>query len=138
MKFQGYKLASELDEGLKKYGEENNLSPSFIINDLVESFLVDKGYLGVKSCVEDVEVAPEKIKYANFHKNNKCYQIRKSFKGKAYYYASVNQGTGLVKEIVQFLESKNWDTKYTSKSTGLKGVEQVNFLLKEMEKEGFL
>lgn len=138
MTFQGYKLASELDEGLRKYGEENNLSPSFILNDLVESFLVDKGYLGVKSCVEDVEVAPEKIKYAPFDKRDKRYVIRKRVNGKCCTYASVNQGKGLVKEIIQFLESKNWDTKYTTKSTGLKGVEQVNFLLKEMEKERFL
>lgn len=137
MNSQGYKLTSELDKGLKKYGEDNNLSPSFILNDLVESFLIDKGYLSVKIPIEDIEIIPEKIKYAHFEKKWNRYQIQKCINGKTHTFASVTQGARLAKEIVQFLKSKNWDIKYCSKSTGLKGVDQINFLLSEMEKEGF-
>lgn len=137
MNSQCYKLTSELDKGLKKYGEDNNLSLSFIINDLVESFLIDKGYLGVNFPVNDIEIVPEKIKHASFVKKSGRYQIKKTIHGKQYYYASVTQGAGLTKEIIQFLESKEWDVKYATSSTGLKGVDQINFLLNEMEKEGF-
>ncbi|MBQ2635397.1 MAG: hypothetical protein IJJ11_07895 [Methanosphaera sp.] len=136
MNSQGYKLTSELDKGLKKYGEVNNLSPSFIINDLVEAFLIDKGYLSVHFPVNDIEIVPEKIKYAHFQKKHGRYIIQKSIQGKRYYYASVTQGAGLTKEIIQFLESKEWDVKYATSSTGLKGVDQINFLLNEMEKRG--
>ena len=38
MNSQGYVLTSELDKGLKKYGEDNNLSPSFILNVFLISF----------------------------------------------------------------------------------------------------
>ena len=132
-----YELTSELDKGLKKYGEDNNLSPTFIINDLVESFLIDKGYLSIKSSTEGIEITPERIKHASFEKKWNRYQIQKSINGKVYSFASVTQGAYIAKEIVQFLNSKNWDIKYTIKSTGLKGSDQVNFLLSEMEKEGF-
>lgn len=137
MKSQSYKLKPELNDGLIKYGEDNNLSPSFILNDLVETFLIDKGYLVIKIPVENIKVAPEKIKNAPFDKNSKRYRIQKYIDGKNYNYASVTQGARLVNEIVQFLESKDWDIKYTLKMTGLKGVDQINFLLNEMEKEGF-
>ena len=137
MNSQGYKLTSELDKGLKMYGEDNNLSPSFILNNLVESFLIDKGYLNVKSPIETVEVASEKIKHAYFEKKSNRYRIMKWVNCKKYNFASVTQGARVVKEIVQFLESKDWDIKYSIKSTGLKGVNQINFLFDEMEKEGF-
>lgn len=135
MNSQGYVLTAELDKGLKKYGEDNNLSPSFILNDLVETFLIDTGYLTVKFPEEEIEVAPEKIKHAHFDKKWKRYQIQKVIDGKTYTYASVTQGARLAKEIIHFLESKNWDIKYAPKMTGLKGVDQINFLLSEMEKE---
>lgn len=137
MKSQSYKLKPELNDGLIKYGEDNNLSPSFIINDLVETFLIDKGYLGIKIPVENIKVAPEKIKYAYFEEKGKRYRIKKGFGSKVLCYASVTQGARLTKELIQFLESKNWDIKYSTKSTGLTGVDQINFLLSEMEKEGF-
>ncbi len=135
MSSQGYVLISELDKGLKKYGEDNDLSPSFILNDLVESFLIDKGYLSIKFPIEHVEVTPEKIKNAPFDTIDNRYQIKKSINGKGWYFASVTQGARIAKEIVQFLESKGWDIKYSTKSTGLKGVDQINFLLSEIEKE---
>lgn len=134
MTSQGYKLTSELDEGLKKYGGDNNISPTFILNDLVESFLIDKGYLSIKPSIKN-DNTPKKIKNAPFDKYRNRYFIVKSIKGKRYVYASVTQGAGLAEELVQFLESKNWDIKYSTKSTGLKGAEQINFLLSEMEKE---
>lgn len=136
MKSQGYVLNSELDKGLKKYGEENNLSPSFIINDLVESFLIDNDYLCIKLPENDNESKPEKIKNAPFSKTDNRYRIRKNINNKTYNYASVPVWEGRVaKEIVGFLKSKNWDIKYSIKSTGLKGRDQINYLLGEMEKE---
>ena len=134
MTSQGYRLTSELDEGLKKYGRDNNISPTFILNELVESFLIDKGYLSIKPSIKN-DNTPKKIKYAPFDKYRNRYFIVKWIKGKRYNYASVTQGAGLAEELVQFLESKNWDIKYSTKSTGLKGTEQINFLLSEMEKE---
>ena len=68
MTSQGYKLTSELDEGLKKYGRDNNVSPTFILNDLVESFLIDKGYLSIKPSIKK-DNTPKKIKYAPFDKD---------------------------------------------------------------------
>ena len=134
MNSQGYVLTSELDKGLKKYGEDNNLSPSFILNDLVESFLIDKGYLSIKFPIEHIEVTPEKIKNASFETKWNRYQIQKCINGKTWSFASVTQGARIAKEIVQFLESKGWDIKYSTKSTGLRGVDQINFLLSEIEK----
>ena len=126
MNSQGYKLRTELEEGLQKYGESNNLSPLSIIEKLVEDFLCDEKVL----CVSVVESPSkiEKIKNANYRKECGAYRIRKSIDGKSPIFA---------KEIINFLESKEWDIKYSTKKTGLKGVAQINFLFNEMEKEGF-
>lgn len=131
MKSQGYMLRTELDDGLRRYGEDNNLSPISIIEELVEDFLCSKDYLHFQ--LEPSHPKIEKIKNAQWLRGE--YQIRKGIKNKRLTYGSSKSPT-VVKEIINFLESKNWDVKYCSKNTGLKGVEQINFLLSEMEKEG--
>ena len=134
MNSQGYKLRTELEEGLQKYGESNNLSPISIIEKLVEDFLCDEEVL----CVSVVESPSkiEKIKNANYRKECGAYRIRKSVDGKRIVYGQTKSPI-FAKEIINFLESKEWDIKYSTKKTGLKGVAQINFLFNEMEKEGF-
>ena len=130
MKSQTYKLRNELDKGLRKYGEDNNLSPISIIEDLVEDFLCSKDYLEMSFA--SVPSKPEEIKNASYRERG-GYQIRKTIKGKLIWYGSCKSPV-IAKEIVSFLESVNWDEKYSSKKTGLKGDNQINFLLEEMEK----
>lgn len=132
MKSQSYKLKPELDNGLMKYGEDNNLSPISIIENLVEDFLCRNDYL----CAE-VEIGPakiEKIKNATYRKEIGTYRIRKRINGKREEYGSTKSPM-VAKDIVVFLEGVNWDSKYSISETGLKGEAQINFLLSEMEKE---
>ena len=132
MKSQSYKLKPELNNGLMKYGEDNNLSPLSIIEELVEDFLCRNDYL----CVE-VEVSQpkiEKIKYAEYDKRVESYGIRKTIDGKRRRFGA-SKSPRIVKDIIHFLESENWDSKYSTSNTGLYGEDQINFLLSEMEKE---
>jgi len=132
MNSQGYKLKPELDNGLIKYGEDNNLSPISIIEELVEDFLCRNDYLCAEPIIGPVKI--EKIKNANYRKDIGAYRIRKRIRGKREEFGMI-KSPRVAKDIVFFLESKNWDIKYSTKSTGLKGAEQINFLLSEMEKE---
>ena len=43
-----------------------------------------------------------------------------------------------ITEVWYFLESKNWDDKYSSKNTGLKGKKHSEWLCSEMKKEQFI
>lgn len=130
MKSQTYELRDELDKGLKKYGEDNNLSPISIIEDLVEDFLCSKDYLEMSFA--SVPSKPEKIKNAFYREDRGVYEIQKSLNGKRHY--GNTKSPVIAKEIVSFLKTVNWDKKYTTKKTGLKGDNQINFLLEEMEK----
>ena len=132
MKSQSYKLNFELNEGLVKYGEDNNLSPLSIIEELVEDFLCRKDYLC--TTFEPVSVTPEKIKYADYDKRSKSYGIRKSINGKRKRFGA-SKSPSVVKDIILFLESVDWDIKYSVSNTHLRGADQINFLLSEMEKE---
>ena len=129
MKSQGYLLRNDLDEGLRRYGEDNNLSPISIIEELVEDFLCSKDYLHFQIGQNNSKI--EKIKNAKFDKRSGAYQIRGGSPRKTY---GSSKSTAVVKDIITFLERKDWDVKYCSKNTGLRGVEQINFLLSEMEK----
>lgn len=132
MNSQGYKLRTELNDGLVKYGEDNNLSPISIIEELVEDFLCQKDYL--YSTFEPCSSEVEQIRYANYDKRSKAYTIQKSINGKDYGYGT-SKSPVIVKEIICFLESVGWDIKYSTKNTRLRGTKQINFLLNEMEKE---
>ena len=129
---QGYKLRNELDNGLKEYGKDNNLSPLSIIEELVEDFLCSNDYL----CVEIRNPLPniEKIKHAPYYKKMKSYDIQKSCNGKNTHFGC-SKSPIVTKEIVNFLISKNWDEKYSTRATGLRGMKQINFLLSEIEKQ---
>lgn len=129
MKSQGYLLRNDLDEGLRRYGEDNNLSPISIIEELVEDFLCSKDYLHFQIGQNNSKI--ERIKNANFDKRCGVYQIRGGSPRETY---GSSKSPAVVKDIINFLESKDWDVKYCSKNTGLRGVEQINFLLSEMEK----
>lgn len=131
MNSQGYKLRTELNDGLVKYGEDNNISPISIIEELVEDFLCQKDYLC--STFEPCSSEVEKIRYTNYDKRGKVYNIQKSITGGKYNYGS-SKSPVIVKEIICFLESVEWDIKYSTKNTGLRGTKQINFLLNEMEK----
>ena len=132
MKSQSYKLNPELNNGLIKYGEDNNLSPISIIEELVEDFLCRNEYLGVE--MESTPPKIEKIKYADYDKRSESYGIRKSINGKRKRFGA-SKSPRIVKDIIKFLESKDWDLKYAVSNTGLMGEKQINFLLGEMEKE---
>lgn len=136
MKSNSYKLPSNLDEGLRKYAESNNLSPISIINELVEDFLIKENVLTIPLVIsEKEEPAPvEKIKHASYSPSKGSYQIRKRVGKMDYGYGTVHHA-GLAKELVKFLESENWDVKYSTNETKLNGVKQINFLLKEMKKK---
>lgn len=130
MKSQSYTLRTELDDGLRRYGEDNNLSPISIIEELVEDFLCSKDYLHFQ--IDQNPSKIEKIKNAKFDKRVGSYQIRGGSPRETY---GSSKSPAVVKDIISFLETKNWDVKYCSKNTGLRGVEQINFLLSEIEKE---
>ena len=130
MKSQSYTLRTELDEGLRRYGEDNNLSPISIIEELVEDFLCSKDYLHFQIGQDNSKI--EKIKHAKFDKRRGTYQIRWGSPIKTY---GSSKSPAVVKDIITFLESKEWDVKYSTKNTGLRGVEQINFLLSEMEND---
>ena len=132
MKSQSYKLRPELNEGLVKYGEDNNLSPISIIEELVEDLLCRKDYLGIE--IESIPSKIEKIKNANYRNECGAYRIRKSIDGRRFVYGQTKSSI-VAKDIVHFLESVNWDTKYSTSGTGLKGEAQINFLLSEIEKQ---
>ena len=130
MKSQSYTLRIELDEGLRRYGEDNNLSPISIIEELVEDFLCSKDYLHFQISQNNSKI--EKIKNAKFDKRSGAYQIRGGSPRETY---GSSKSPAVVKDIITFLKSKDWDVKYCSKNTGLRGVEQINFLLSEMEND---
>ena len=133
MKSQGYRLRTELDDGLRKYGEDNNLSPISIIEELVEDFLCNNDYLS--TTFELIPSKPEKIKYAYWRKDNGSYQIAREFERIKYTFGHT-KSLAVAKEIISFLKSVNWDVKYSTRNTGLKGEDQINFLLSEIEKKG--
>lgn len=79
------------------------------------------------------------INRSNVNENSFIYSSKNKWYIRRNY---VNYGTydtiEKAKEVRAFLIMKNWDIKYSTKSTGLKGAKQVNFLLSEMEKEGVI
>lgn len=132
MKSQSYKLSPELNEGLVKYGEDNNLSPISIIEELVEDFLCHKDYLSAE--IEEIPTKIEKIKNANYRKDVNSYRIRKRIQGKREEFGAT-KSPRIAKDLVAFLESEGWNLKYSVNNTGLNGEDQINFLLNEMENQ---
>lgn len=139
MKFNNYPLRNELKEGLLQYERDTNISPHSLVESLIEKFLIKEEYLIVGAGDEDVPFPTElnhpPIKNVQDRGNGK-FQIYRRIDGIQYRY-----GTGKydeVKILVEFLKSKNWDLKYSTIRTKLKGRKQIDFLFSEMEKESEL
>ena len=139
MKSKNCVLKTELMEGLLQYERDTNLSPKSIIESLVEDFLYNKGYLTIG--VEDNSIPfpdelnkPLHLKYTSNFRNGKL-QVRKNIEGKGICFASCDYDTAKI--IIEFLERKGWDLKYSIPQTKLKGEKQVEFLLNEIKKEDF-
>lgn len=136
MRFNNCPLKNELKEGLLQYERDTKISPFSLVESLIEEFLYKKGYLVVGAADENVpfpyELNKPSIPYATLDNNGK-YTIRKTVDGKIYYFGFCDYEDAKV--IVEFLERKKWDIKYTTKKTKLKGKKHIKFLLNEIEKE---
>lgn len=139
MKFNNCLLRNELKEGLLQYERDTNISPHFLVESLIENFLIKEEYLIVGAGEGDVpfptELNQPKIRYANRTPNGK-FEIRKTKGGKNLHFGRFNYNDSKI--VVEFLESKNWDSKYSTSQTQLKGKKQSDFLFKEIEKENEL
>lgn len=138
MKSKNYDLKTELMDGLCKYGRDTNISPKFIIESLVEDFLVKKGYLVISNSEEFVSFPSElnKPPIRNTSKHGNGLQITKVVNGHRYRYGTC--GYDEAKILVKFLESENWNRKYSTAQTKLKGKEHIDFLFTELEKRNNL
>ena len=138
MKFNECQLRDELVEGLIQYGRDANLSPSSIIESLLEEFLCKKGYL-VYGVGDEIIPFPAELNQITlkhtYDRGNGTLRIYCSLKGnKKANYGSTNDYNE-AKIIVDFLECKNWDLKYSTSQTKLRGRKQIDFLLNEIERE---
>lgn len=126
-------LRDELKEGLIKYAEDNNLSPLSLLESLIEDFLIKKEYLVIFDSDAPVEFpALSPIKNIFLRKNGK-FQVMKSINKNRMNFMSGNYEEA--KTVVEFLESKEWDSKYSTSETGLRGKKQIEFLFDEIKKE---
>lgn len=139
MKFNDCPLKSELTEGLIQYERDNNISPLSLIESLLEKFLYDEGYL-VTGAGDNVVPFPSNLNHAHLKyttiRENGNLQIRKDIGGKIYTYGAYKE-YDIIKRIIEFLKSKDWNVKYSTMNTKLRGEKQIEFLLCEMEKEGW-
>ena len=139
MKFNDCPLRHELKEGLLQYERDTNISSHSLVESLIEDFLYKNDYLTVGFDNEDVPPLSELImprpKYTQIRPNGKL-KVHKHVNGKMYVYCTCDYGDA--KPIISFLESKNWDLKYSTGQTKLKGKKQVEFLFNEIEKENEL
>ena len=139
MKFNNYPLRNELKEGLLQYERDTNVSPNLLIESLIEKFLYTHGYLSVGFDDKDLpsltELITPRIKHTTVRENGKL-RIEKQIDGVHGFYGTANHNEAKI--IVDFLISKNWDLKYATCNTKLKGQNQIDFLFNEMRKEGFL
>jgi len=133
MKLEELPLKDELKEGLIKYARDNNLSLLSLLESLVEDFLIKKEYLVI--CDIDVPIEfptihpPKNI----FLRENGKFQVMKFINGKKRNFMSGSYADAKI--VVEFLKSKEWDIKYSTSETKLRGQKQVEFLLNEIEKE---
>lgn len=139
MKFNDCPLRNELKEGVFQYGRDNSISPLSLIEKLLEEFLYKKGYLVVGVVDEDVpfpaELNQPRITHAVPTRSGR-FEIRHMHDGKNWHYGVCDYEDAKI--LVEFLKHKNWDTKYSTSQTKLKGKKQIDFLFGEMEKESEL
>ena len=136
MKFNNYPLRNELKEGLLHFERDTNVSPHFLVESLIEKFLYKRGYLSIgfddKELPSLDELIKPRIKHTTMRENGKL-RIEKMVDGVHGFYGTCSYDEAKI--IVDFLISKNWDLKYSTSQTKLKGKKQINFLLTEIEKE---
>ena len=136
MKFNNCLLRNELKEGLLQYERDTNVSPHFLVESLIEKFLYKHGYLTVGFDDEELpsltELINPHIKHTTVRENGKL-RIEKMIDGVHGFYGTASYDEAKI--IVDFLISKNWDLKYTTRNTKLKGQKQIDFLLNEIKKE---
>lgn len=136
MKFNNYSLRNELKEGLLQYERDTGVSPHSLVESLIEKFLYKHGYLTVG--FDDKELPPlselikPRIKHTTVRENGKL-RIEKMVNGIHGFYGTCSYDDA--ESIVDFLIRKDWDLKYTTSNTKLKGQKQIDFLLNEIEKE---
>lgn len=139
MKFNNCRLRNELKEGLLQYERDTNVSPHSIVESLIEKFLYNQGYLGVgfddKELPSLTELINPRIKHTTVRENGKLL-IEKWVDGVHGFYGTCQYDEAKI--IVDFLISKNWDLKYATSNTKLKGQKQIDFLFNEIEKENVL
>lgn len=139
MKFNNYPLRNELKEGLLQYERDTNIPLHSLVESLIEKFLIKEEYLIIGAGDEVIpfptELNEPHLKYTNIRSNGKL-RVRKYVNGKLYTYCTCDYKNA--KPIITFLESKDWDLKYSASRTKLKGEKQVDFLFNEMEKESEL
>lgn len=139
MKFNNYPLRDELKEGLIQYERDTNVSPHLLVESLIEKFLYKQGYLTVGfddgELPSLIELINPRIKHTTIRENGKL-RIEKIMNGVHGFYGTASYDDAKI--IVDFLISKNWDLKYSTRQTKLKGEKQIEFLLSEIEKESEL
>ena len=119
-----------------QYERETNLSPLSLIESLIERYLYDEGYL-VTGAEDEVVPFPTELnkpplKYACINKRDGRYRILKKINGKQYAYGTFDYDECV--RVIEFLESKHWDPKYSTSNTKLYGKKQVEFLFNMIEK----
>ena len=117
-----------------QYERETNLSPLSLIESLIERYLYDEGYL-VTGAEDEVVPFPTELnkpplKYVRNRSGR--YALRKTVKGKLYSYGTFDYDECV--RVIEFLESKHWDPKYSISNTKLYGKKQVEFLFNMIEK----
>ena len=139
MKFNNCPLKNELKEGLLQYERDTNIPPHSLIESLIEKFLYKKGYLVVGAGSENVpfpcELNKPPLHHATLNRNGK-YIIRHTINGTRYHYGYCTYEEAIV--IIDFLEEKNWDVRYSTKYSDYKGRKHIDFLFNEIEKESNL
>ena len=136
MSFKDCPLRNELKEGLMQYERETNLSPLSLIESLSERYLYDEGYL-VTGAEDEVVPFPTELnkpplKYVSMDNRSGRYIIRKTINGKRYSYGTFDYDECV--RVIEFLESKHWNPKYSISNTKLNGKKQVEFLFNMIEK----
>lgn len=101
-----------------------------------KSFLYSK--LDINESKKKLDITESENKDMYIFKNKDKYQVQKTISRSG---SNVKLGFGTYTtweeayEVKEFIRSKNWDSKYSTNETGLKGKKYIQWLYNEMEKE---
>lgn len=143
--FPSYKDKDMVDL-LYQFERATGLSLNILVEKYLEKVLYEKGYLTVEieddSHGEDNGADEEKderfvedddLKYIYKNQNSSDYRIQRKTKGVMYSYGTYTLEEA--KEVKRFLIIKNWNKKYSTKLSKLKGVKHKEWIFSEIEKE---